>query len=95
MEIQDGATLTRRDGHWRASGPVVPDARLAETFQARVGRLSDELEIATFAAKGIASRTIAERLVVSVRIVDNHLYSAYVKLGVTCRAELGRILRLP
>jgi DNA-binding NarL/FixJ family response regulator len=54
-----------------------------------------ELEIATLAARGMASRTIAERLVVSIRTVENHLHSAYVKLGVTSRAELGRILRMP
>ena len=54
-----------------------------------------ELEIATLAAKGMASRAIAERLVVSIRTVDNHLHSAYVKLGVNSRAELRRILPDP
>lgn len=54
-----------------------------------------ELEIATLAASGLASREIADRLVVSVRTVENHLHNAYVKLGVTSRAELGQIFSEP
>jgi len=52
-----------------------------------------ELEVATMAAAGAASRDIAARLVLSVRTVDNHLRSAYLKLGVTSREELGQALR--
>jgi DNA-binding NarL/FixJ family response regulator len=43
----------------------------------------------------LASREIADRLVVSVRTVENHLHNAYVKLGVTSRAELGQIFSEP
>jgi DNA-binding CsgD family transcriptional regulator len=52
-----------------------------------------ELEIATMAAAGASSREIAAKLVLSVRTVDNHLQSAYAKLGVTSREELGQALR--
>ena len=52
-----------------------------------------ELEVATMAAAGAASRDIAARLVLSVRTVDNHLRSAYLKLGVTSREELTEALR--
>jgi len=44
------------------------------------------------AAKGMASKDIAERLFVSVRTVSNHLQHAYTKLGVTSRAALAQAL---
>ena len=47
-----------------------------------------EREIAELAALGLSSRQIAERLVVSVRTVDNHLQRVYRKLGIARRAEL-------
>jgi DNA-binding CsgD family transcriptional regulator len=51
-----------------------------------------EREIALLAAAGASSRDIADRLVVSVRTVDNHLQNAYRKLGVTRRQDLPRVL---
>jgi len=51
-----------------------------------------EREIALLAAAGASSREIAGRLVISVRTVDNHLRSAYRKLGVTRRHDLRRAL---
>jgi DNA-binding CsgD family transcriptional regulator len=51
-----------------------------------------EREVATLAAGGLSNREIAERLVVSVRTIDNHLHSAYSKLGVTGRDELSALL---
>ena len=51
-----------------------------------------EREIALLAAAGTSSREIADRLVLSVRTVDNHLQNAYRKLGVTSRTELSGVL---
>lgn len=51
-----------------------------------------EREVAELAASGLASRLIAERLVLSPRTVDTHLGSAYRKLGVSSRMELARLL---
>lgn len=51
-----------------------------------------EREIAQLAASGLASRAIADRLVVSVRTVDSHLYRVYTKLGVRDRASLAAAL---
>ena len=51
-----------------------------------------EREIALLAAAGASSRQIAGRLVISVRTVDNHLQSAYRKLGVSRREDLARVL---
>lgn len=54
-----------------------------------------EREIATLASRGLTNREIAERLVLSMRTVDNHLHSVYTKLGVSGRDELGVIFDRP
>jgi DNA-binding CsgD family transcriptional regulator len=51
-----------------------------------------EQEVAAMAAAGASSREIADRLVLSVRTVDNHLQNIYSKLGVSRRDELVRLL---
>lgn len=51
-----------------------------------------EREVALMAAQGLPSRTIAERLFLSARTVENHLARAYDKLGVRSRAELAHVL---
>jgi DNA-binding CsgD family transcriptional regulator len=61
-------------------------------FDASVPLTRRELEIATLAARGLTNRQIAERLVVSVRTVDNHLHNAFAKLGIAHRDELAPIV---
>jgi DNA-binding CsgD family transcriptional regulator len=51
-----------------------------------------EREIAGLAAAGSSSREIADKLVLSVRTVENHLQNAYSKLGVSTRAGLVEAL---
>jgi DNA-binding NarL/FixJ family response regulator len=51
-----------------------------------------ERDVATLAARGVPSKEIAERLVLSVRTVNNHLQSAYSKLGVSGRRQLAAAL---
>lgn len=51
-----------------------------------------ERDVAALAAAGVSSRAIAERLVLSVRTVDNHLERVYRKLGVRSRGELSAAL---
>jgi DNA-binding CsgD family transcriptional regulator len=51
-----------------------------------------EREIVALAAQRLRSREIAERLGVSVRTVDNHLGSAYRKLGVRGRDALVELM---
>ena len=53
---------------------------------------SREREIARLAATGIPNRTIARRLVLSVRTVETHLAHAYDKLGINSRAALETAL---
>jgi DNA-binding NarL/FixJ family response regulator len=51
-----------------------------------------EREVVTLAAHGLSNRDIAERLVVSVRTVEGHLYRAGAKLGTGNRAELAALV---
>jgi ATP/maltotriose-dependent transcriptional regulator MalT len=51
-----------------------------------------EREVATLASHGMSSREIASTLYVSIRTVDNHLRSAYEKLGISSRGDLGDAL---
>ncbi len=54
-----------------------------------------EREVAELAARGMASKEIAEKLFVSARTVENHLQRAYEKLGVRGRPELAEMLGVP
>lgn len=54
-----------------------------------------ERESAVLAAQGLSNKAIAERLTVSVRTVEGHLYRAGRKLGVSDRAALARFVRAP
>lgn len=47
-----------------------------------------EREVAHLAAAGLSNRQIAQRLIVSVRTVESHLYQASAKLGVAGREGL-------
>ena len=53
---------------------------------------SREREIASLIAAGLSNREIAERLTVSVRTVEGHIYRASIKLDVTDRDELAKIV---
>ena len=51
-----------------------------------------EREVAALAARGLSNRDIANRLVVSVRTIENQLHHVYGKLGVAGRQELATAL---
>ena len=51
-----------------------------------------EEEVAMLAARGLTNAEIADRLCVSVRTVESHLYAAYGKLGITDRAALAAVV---
>lgn len=53
---------------------------------------SREREIAVLVAEGMSNREIAERLTLSVRTVEGHLYRACIKLDVTDRDQLARVV---
>lgn len=53
---------------------------------------SREREIAALIARGLSNRQIAERLTVSVRTVEGHIYRACIKLDIADREELAKIV---
>ncbi|WP_039993740.1 LuxR C-terminal-related transcriptional regulator [Gordonia otitidis] len=86
---------------------TVASAAMADRISARCGGLrtpalqraaqplpltTREREIANLVAAGLSNKQIAERLVVSVRTVEGHIYRACVKLDVTDRADIAALL---
>jgi DNA-binding CsgD family transcriptional regulator len=53
-----------------------------------------EREIATLVGAGRTNREIADRLCVSVRTVDGHLYRIFAKLGIENRDQLAALIRI-
>ncbi|WP_353611463.1 LuxR family transcriptional regulator [Arthrobacter sp. Leaf137] len=68
-----------REGRFIAAAPTVHLTRR-------------EQDIVELAVQGLTDREIAQRLMVSVRTVEGHLYRTYVKLGVRSRDELETAL---
>ncbi len=83
-EVRRAGALVEAAGGARTPGLLRGDA--VEPLSPR------EREVALLAAAGLPSKDIAERLFLSKRTVDTHLGSAYRKLGVAGRAELGTAL---
>ena len=52
-----------------------------------------EREIAAMVSAGLSNREIADRLSVSVRTVDGHLYRIFAKLDIQSRDQLARLVR--
>lgn len=52
-----------------------------------------EREIATLLGQGLSGRAVAERLTLSARTVEGHIYRAMAKTGVKSREELAALLR--
>lgn len=87
------ATLSRDE-----NSRVTAETRLREAgflpaaaTHASGGLSPREYEIASAAASGETSRSIAERLGLSHRTVETHLQNAYRKLGVTSRRQLAEV----
>ena len=92
----------RQDGR---QGSALSAAAIAEKLARRSGARTPALavaarplpltarerEIAALAARGLSNKEIAERLTVSVRTVEGHLYRAGHKLGVSERAAMADI----
>ncbi len=73
-------------------GASTPALRSGSTFDQGLALTRRERETAELAARGLTDRQIAEALFLSVRTVHAHLRSAYAKLGISGRGELGGVL---
>ena len=72
----------------RASGERLADAEPSGSHVLT----PQELRISELAAGGLSNREIAERLFLSPRTIAAHLYTAFRKLGITGREQLGGAL---
>jgi DNA-binding NarL/FixJ family response regulator len=70
-------------------GATTPALRLAIRAPLLTTR---EHEVAVLATSGLTSKAIAERLVVSPRTVESHMYRIFAKLGVENRSQLAEVL---
>jgi DNA-binding NarL/FixJ family response regulator len=97
------AVYTRYDRRGSAQAATARAHRLAQACKgARTPALAAlaaplplttrEREVVTLAAGGLSNRQIAERLTVSVRTVEGHLYRACIKLGAGDRTELAALI---
>ncbi|MGV9670832.1 LuxR C-terminal-related transcriptional regulator [Gordonia sp. NPDC003504] len=73
----------------RCDGATTPATRTAARPLPVTPR---EREIAALVSQGLSNREIADRLTVSVRTVEGHVYRACIKLDVADRDELARIV---
>ena len=81
--------VTRSDALAQRSGAETPALREA----AEPIPLTDrEREIVRLLGQGRSTRAIAERLTLSVRTVEGHIYRAMTKTGTTTRQELAALL---
>jgi DNA-binding CsgD family transcriptional regulator len=69
-----------------ASTPVLRQASEPMPFTDR------EVEIVMLIGEGLSNREVAERLTLSVRTVESHIYRAMTKTGTTSREQLGALL---
>jgi DNA-binding CsgD family transcriptional regulator len=69
-------------------------ARLGLTRSSTLALTPTEARVARLAGDGLSTRDVAEEMGISPRTVETHLASLYGKLGVTSRAELGRVMAL-
>ncbi len=73
----------------RCGGAITPALRQASE---RLPLTDREREIVMLLGQGLSSRAVAERLTLSVRTVEGHIYRAMAKTGVTSRDELAALL---
>ncbi|WP_324969328.1 helix-turn-helix transcriptional regulator, partial [Mycobacterium sp.] len=73
----------------QCGGALTPAIRRASE---RVPLTEREREIVMLLGEGLSTRAVAERLTLSVRTVENHIYKAMSKTGTATRDELAALL---
>ncbi|GAA4656821.1 helix-turn-helix transcriptional regulator [Arthrobacter cryoconiti] len=94
---QQDVALRARDGLARVAHATGETATQGVTegvssVESKAVLTKREGEIAALAASGASDKDIAEKLGVSVRTVEGHLYRTYAKLGIAAREELDLVL---
>jgi DNA-binding NarL/FixJ family response regulator len=85
------ARSTRADAlAQQCGGASTPALRQASE---RLPLTDREREISMLIADGLSNRDIAERLTLSVRTVESHIYRAMSKTGAASREELADLIR--
>jgi DNA-binding CsgD family transcriptional regulator len=69
-----------------AAGHGEPGARMPKRPQNRGGLSRREVDVLQLAARGLTTREIADRLVISPKTADHHIQHIYTKIGVSTRA---------
>ena len=92
--------MTEGDPRWRAprgealaeqcGGATTPALRQASE---RLPLTDREREIVMLIGEGLSSGSVAQRLTLSVRTVEGHVYRAMAKTGAASREELAALLR--
>ena len=80
---------TRADALAARCGVITPALRQASENLPLTDR---EAEIVMLIGEGLSNRAVAERLTLSVRTVESHIYRAMLKTGTTSRDELAALL---
>ena len=72
------------------------ERRIVTNPRAKTGwdSLTDsELKVINLIAQGVTNRNVATQLNLSPHTVKTHIHNAFAKLGITSRAQLGRLMR--
>ncbi len=80
---------TRADALADQCGAITPALRQATESLPLTDR---ETEIVMLIGEGLSNRAVADRLTLSVRTVESHIYRAMMKTGTTSRDELAALL---
>jgi len=91
MATSLAATLHARKSLMRPK--YVADQALSPYFAEHFGISGRELEIVSGVLEGLSNNAIAERLFISPRTVEKHLYNIYQKAGIKNRLQLFNLLR--
>jgi DNA-binding CsgD family transcriptional regulator len=83
------ACSTRADALAEQCGAVTPVLRQSSAPLPLTDR---EAEIVMLIGEGLSNREVAERLTVSIRTVESHIYRAMMKTGTASRDELAALL---
>ncbi len=96
--LREGLDLAHRQGSLRLASRARRELVIAggkprrDALRGRDALTPSELQVAELAAAGQTNRQIAQALFITQRTVENHLTSAYGKLDIGARAELGAVL---